>query len=311
MQFIYVGLDGFRFPFCYFLSDAFISSQLVTRIWEIINILITYGFKVTFISVDGASTNRAVYNSICTNLCKSIAKNICSLEDQSICLIMDFSHVIKRIRNCIYASGDEPYSRRHLKSASGSIVWKMLYNAYIWDKQNNTVRIHRRLTDEHFHLDSALKMRNHLAENVLNVEMLNLMRCYQFSLHNKVILDAVIELLNVTSTIITIFRSTVPIKDTADERLQQLRTAYHYFDNWKQFIVSNHLNMPQSFITSETMLDMGFLINGFISLCEIHSNKTDMIVPGRINSDIVENLFCQQRALFHGSNINPDASQYR
>ena len=313
LQFVYVGMDGFRFPFCYYLTDSMICSQLLTIIWGIINVLKTYGFTVIYISVDGASTNRSLFNNICTDIPRCIARNICSLDDEYICLIMDFSHVIKRIRNCVYSSGVQPYHIRELQTPSGPIVWKMFYDAYMWDKETNTLRIHRRLTDEHLRLNSALKMRNHLAENILDFEMLNLMRQYQASMKNNEVFAAVLQFLGVTSTIIQIFRSPIPIKEISDDRLQELHTAHKYFVDWKQYVISNKLNMRKCFITSETMMDIGFLVNGFISLCDMACKQghNDGVIAARINSDVVENIFCQQRTLFNGANVNPDASQYR
>lgn len=35
------------------------------------------------------------------------------------------------------------------------------------------------------------------------------------------------------------------------------------------------------------------------------------LIPSRVNSDIIENIFCQQRALYHGANTNPNYNQYR
>ena len=75
LQFVYVGMDGFRFPFCYFLTESMICSQLLTSIWNIIYVLKTYGFTVTYISVDGAATNRSLFNSICTDIPRAIARN--------------------------------------------------------------------------------------------------------------------------------------------------------------------------------------------------------------------------------------------
>ena len=40
-------------------------------------------------------------------------------------------------------------------------------------------------------------------------------------------------------------------------------------------------------------------------------NGGPAITPGLINSDIVENIFCQQRATYNGGNTNPTAQQYK
>lgn len=35
------------------------------------------------------------------------------------------------------------------------------------------------------------------------------------------------------------------------------------------------------------------------------------LILSRVNSDIIENIFCQQRAQYHGANTNPNYNQYR
>jgi hypothetical protein len=45
-----------------------------------------------------------------------------------------------------------------------------------WDQDNFSLPLHEKLTLDHFELDSAAKMRNHLAEDVLDNKMLFLMQ---------------------------------------------------------------------------------------------------------------------------------------
>ena len=66
--------------------------------------------------------------------------------------------------------------------------------------QQNALQLHRKLTNEHVFPMSYGKMRNHLAEEVLNKDMLNLMLEYKTSLaHQGEVLNGVIELLRNTS----------------------------------------------------------------------------------------------------------------
>jgi len=50
----------------------------------------------------------------------------------------------------------------------------------------------------------------------------------------------------------------------------------------------------------------------FKDICIIHLNRfpRGYVVPSRINSDIVENHFCQQRGLYNGSSTNPTYMNY-
>lgn len=63
-------------------------------------------------------------------------------------------------------------------------------------------------------------------------------------------------------------------------------------------------------ITSETRTDINSSIVGFVSLCKLFLTGQNSINPGYLNSDIVENLFGQQRGLRNGMNTNPTVAQY-
>jgi hypothetical protein len=54
--------------------------------------------------------------------------------------------------------------------------------AYMWDISANPFPIHQRLSQEHIYLSPEGEMKNHLAEEVLNGEMLHLMKQYRESL---------------------------------------------------------------------------------------------------------------------------------
>lgn len=63
-------------------------------------------------------------------------------------------------------------------------------------------------------------------------------------------------------------------------------------------------------ITSETRTDINSSFVGFVSLCKLFLTGQNSINPGYLNSDIVENLFGQQRGLRNGMNTNPTVAQY-
>ena len=58
LQFLYLGLNGFRFPFACFPVTQTKAGNLHFLFWEAIKILNVYDFKVLFLSMDGAQTNR-------------------------------------------------------------------------------------------------------------------------------------------------------------------------------------------------------------------------------------------------------------
>ena len=70
-------------------------------------------------------------------------------------------------------------------------------------------------------------MRNKLAEDVLESEMLHLMECYASSLADSTHLQSTIQLLKNTSALTDIFRDIRPIIDISDERLDTLANVYN------------------------------------------------------------------------------------
>ena len=54
---------------------------------------------------------------------------------------------------------------------SGPILWSMWENLYRWSC-HEAISIAHQLTNDHIHLTTSLKMRNHLAEQVLNSDIL-------------------------------------------------------------------------------------------------------------------------------------------
>ena len=63
-------------------------------------------------------------------------------------------------------------------------------------------------------------------------------------------------------------------------------------------------------ISNQTRADICSLLIGFDELCSELRNNSCSIVPNRINSDVIENVFCQQRGLYNGNNTNPTYLNY-
>ena len=66
-------------------------------------------------------------------------------------------------------------------------------------------------------------------------------------------------------------------------------------------------------MSSQCHEDVQSSIIGFLELCNyvIESHPGTSIVPAMVNSDAIENNFCQHRGKFNGLNTNPTALQYR
>jgi hypothetical protein len=73
-------------------------------------------------------------------------------------------------------SGNKSYHKRDLILNGLNIRWEHWIDAYHWDVQNHGISIHRKLTETHLFPSSKERMRNHLAEDCLDEEMLNLLK---------------------------------------------------------------------------------------------------------------------------------------
>ena len=87
-------------------------------------------------------------------------------------------HNIKKIRNNVWKSTETKNSKRILRKGSNGklILWKHWQLAYQWDQQRISLKLHHKLTPAHFELTPASLMRNQLAVDVLDEDMLRLMR---------------------------------------------------------------------------------------------------------------------------------------
>ena len=84
-------------------------------------------------------------------------------------------HNIKKIRNNIEKS-NKSGKPRCLQIHGKEITWTQLKSAFNWDQKTFSLPLHEKLTMQHFDLDSASKMQNRLAEDVLDTKMLFLMQ---------------------------------------------------------------------------------------------------------------------------------------
>lgn len=230
-------------------------------------------------------------------------------------ILQDIKHVLKRVRNNIESSKQQhSKTRGRLLVLGGTpILWEHWTEAYNFNQQA-ILRIHRKLTKEHVEITPVSKMRNKLACEVLDRDMLHLMKSYQVSAKckNPKRLDSSVTLLENTCILVEMFcDKNRPIKDTADPRLDKLRGVLTFFNSWEDAGGKNaQTKQIPSLITRETRDDINSAITGFILVCEKAVELGFAINPGFFNSDGVENFFCQQRGLRNGMNTNPTIAQY-
>ena len=149
-------------------------------------------------------------------------------------------------------------------------------------------------------------MRNELASEVLDRNMLLLMNTYRDTLEEPGLLNSTIMFLEHTSQLIDIFWDrNRPIRTMQDARLTKILQVAQFFKDWEEKETN-----PNSLLTAETREDIQSSLHGFLAVVEKLVPKNIPINPGYFNSDIVENFFCQQRGIRHGLTTNPTISQY-
>jgi hypothetical protein len=116
-------------------------------------------------------------------------------------------------------------------------------------------------------------------------------------------LNSSIELFESTSILIKIFRDPKPISDV---RLKENETALHWFCSWESEVKESSVKNPEKFLIShQTRQDISSLVTGFNEFCQHKFTRSDSsIIPSRVNIDVIENLFCQERSLHNGANTN-------
>lgn len=82
-------------------------------------------------------------------------------------------HQLKKIRNSILSSDGK---KKTIIRNGTEILWQHWLDAFNWNKSLRGVKVNHRLREEHFQLDGPAKMRNKLAVEVLNKDMLHLMK---------------------------------------------------------------------------------------------------------------------------------------
>lgn len=128
--------------------------------------LLNVGFKIQYISTDGAQTNIYLFKPLLPEF-KSINPKTCSFRDlynpdEETVFIMFFSHIVNKKPN-ISKSWKEAHYKRHLKLTDQSIEWNHFTRAYLLDISSHLFPIQHKLSQEHLFLTSEAKMRNHLA----------------------------------------------------------------------------------------------------------------------------------------------------
>ena len=273
MQF--VGCGGFRFPFAHFATRQATAADLYIHFWKAVSMQEAYGFCADYVNIDGAITNRQFVKMhfIPTELPATQNFRISSPVNptQSVFIVMDIKHTIKKIRNNILASS--PTGTRQLRIHDHDVMWSHWQDAYQWDRRN-PLQIHNNLKHDHLYLDSASKMRNRLAEDVLDINMLQLFMERAESMGDRgASLCGCIALRQQTSQLISIFRDQRPITVTSDDRLGKLVAIARSFTGWQDSVmadttIASTKTKRSQLLSTETRDDTQSSIMGFVALVQ-------------------------------------------
>lgn len=301
LQVSFLGFNGFRFPIAHFPTKQASCTDLQAIVWETVSRLTSFGFETLYINLDGAIQNRQFLKinfpdiDPCTNfyLCKHPLARF-----QKMAFIMDYSHTAKKIRNSLVGSctGEKPL--RTLQNEHGDLIlWSHWRKCYEWDC-SNTIPLHQKLTESHMEPSATDKMRNHLAEEVLNAEMLYVFQMFVEAQpeNERSLYSFTKDFLCKTSLLIKIFRDKRPVCSLDDARLDQLKNVWGFFKTWE-----SKSRKEKHLMTRETREDLDSTIMGFVGLVRLvkQLRPSISIVPAGINSDAIENHFCQQRGLYY------------
>ena len=88
-----------------------------------------------------------------------------------------------------------------------------------------------------------------------------------------------------------------------------------FFTDWRKDIQKLNINKgckEKMLPSKECMCNIQCLLMTFPEMCRLYLRNFPnvSIIPSRFNSDIVENVFCQQRGIFNGNNTNPNFATY-
>lgn len=134
-------------------------------------------------------------------------------------------------------------------------------------------------------------------------------------------LNAAIALLENTAILVENFQSNKPYRSTQDPRFEENRKVLKFFEQWeneiyagaKQYDDFSKSEQNRCLMSKETRDDLRSMVTCFEQYCSDkftrHSNVS--INVKLMNTDVAENIFCQQRSMCNGGSTHPTLLQYR
>ena len=116
--------------------------------------------------------------------------------------------------------------------------------------------------------------------------------------------------MDIASKIVDTFADKRPISSLDDHRLALNEQVLSYIQDWVQDAESHQelrkADREKRLLSYKLRFDLSSMIIGFRQVCKIAFERFpgSTISPFRTNSDLVENIFCQERG-HNGQNSNP------
>ena len=128
-------------------------------------------------------------------------------------------------------------------------------------------------------------------------------------------LDGTIEFVDMMSRLVDTFADRRPISSLHDHRMVLNEQVLTYLQKWEQD-AEGHQELSKAerakrLLSYKLRFDISSMIIRFQEVCKIAFSRFpgSTISPSRTNSNLVENIFCQERG-HNGQNSNPTYAQY-
>ena len=139
LQYVFSGFTGFRWPVAYYTPHTAQAYQIYYTFIELLEALINHGFRVDYLSMDGASTNCSFMKILFRADPRDdnyLARSV-FCQQQKIAIIQDIKHCLKKIRNSLEASKEENIeSGRYLLLENRTIVWELWEGSFAYNTKH-------------------------------------------------------------------------------------------------------------------------------------------------------------------------------
>ena len=305
MQFYFKSLfTTFAFPCAYFMTRSVTSTQINRMFWDGVLALHDHGFEVMLACADGASYNRTFFRM---NAGNQLWQCHNPFTREPTFFISDPPHLLKKLRNKLFNSGDEERHTRLMVHNDGPLLWNHIEAVRKADQQGPLRTTP--LTKEHTNLDSLSKMKNRLAYDIFAQAVQTHMQE-----HSHAATTATRVYLQQCTTLMEVFQSNEPLRLPEDDRLKQLKEVKEWFVSWRDHVRITYLNKQvraKRFVAWQTFEDLCMAVDGLSALID-HVVKLPFVakygggffvIPKRLSQDIVESYFSLQRSSC-GGNMN-------